>query len=173
MAAPAGVNQYLNNHYDGMTPEQLILMLYKGALDRLELARQGINENNVAKRGENIGKVIAIVSELNCSLDTTMTDESTEFLRGLYTAILTELPRVSVDNNMAIIDRTEKYILKLKEIWETDVMGKSQQPSKTPAKTRTPARGYKNSRPSGKPAARPGGYGGYSGANTSLGSIAV
>ncbi len=125
MTALAQVNQYLNNHYQGMEPEQLILLLYKGALDRIQMTREGIMEKNIQKRGENLGKLIAIVSELNASVDTKMNDESTRFLRGLYTAILTELPKVSLGNRMDILDRTEAYIKELKTIWEKDVMGKS------------------------------------------------
>ncbi len=123
MTALAQVNTYLTNHYEGMTPEQLILMLYNGALDRIENTRQGIKEKNIQKRGENLSKVIAIISELNASVDPEMNDESTRFLRGLYAAILAELPKVSMTNDVAILNRTESYINKLKQIWVTDVMG--------------------------------------------------
>jgi flagellar protein FliS len=124
MTALAQVNTYLNNHYEGMEPEQLILMLYKGALDRIHMTREAIKEQNIQKRGENLSKVIAIISELNAAIDPTMNDDSTQFLRGLYRAILVELPKVSLDNRVEILDRTENYIKKLKEIWENDVMGK-------------------------------------------------
>jgi len=123
--APAQAKEYLTNHYQGMDPEQLILLLYKGALSRIELTRQGIQEKNIQKRGENLSKVIAIVSELNASLKPEANDEGTQFLKGLYTAILTELPKVSLTNDTLILDRAEKYIARLKEIWETHVMGKT------------------------------------------------
>ena len=127
MGASVEINRYLNNHYEGMDPEQLILMLFRGALDRIRLAGEGIRENNIQKRGENLSKAIAIVSELNSSVDTTMNDESTQFLRGLYSAILTELPKVSLTNDMEILRRAHAYISKLKEIWETEVMSKGSQ----------------------------------------------
>ncbi len=123
MTALAQVNTYLTNHYEGMTPEQLILMLYNGALDRIEKTRQGIKEKNIQKRGENLSKVIAIISELNASVDLEMNDEGTRFLRGLYAAILAELPKVSMTNDIVILNRTESYIKRLKQIWVTDVMG--------------------------------------------------
>ncbi len=130
MAASAQINKYLNNHYEGMAPEQLILMLFKGTLDRIRLTWEGIEENDVKKRGENLSKTIAIISELNSSIDTTMNDESTQFLRGLYTAILSELPKVSINNDTQILKQTHSYISKLMEIWENDVMGKSPQNKK-------------------------------------------
>lgn len=135
MSTPANVNQYLQNQYEGMDPKQLILMLYKGAVDKLALAREGIKENDPQKRGENLGKVIAIISELNSSLDTNMKDEGTEFLRGLYTSMLMELPKVSIDNNLEILDRADRYIQQLMFIWKTDVMGLSAAPQeKKPTK---------------------------------------
>lgn len=149
------VDSYLNNHYEGMAPEQLILLLYKGAIDRLKLTMEGIEEKNIKKKGENLSKVIAIVSELNASVDTKMNDESTLFLRGLYNSILMELPKVSFNNDIEILKQTEAYISKLKKIWETDVMAKGnehrnnskkQKPAMTPPpladnyKTNTPGR---------------------------------
>jgi flagellar protein FliS len=135
MAAFAQVNTYLTNHYEGMTPEQLILLLYKGALDRIDLARQGIKEKNIQKRGENLSKTIAIIAELNASLHPEMMDEGTRFLRGLYMAMLTELPKVSITNDITILDRTASYLEKLKEIWQTDVMGQAaEKPQKAAVK---------------------------------------
>lgn len=125
MTQPAGMKKYMTNHYDGMTPEQLIFMLYKGALYRLQLVKQGIEEKNIQKRGENLSKVIAIIAELNASLNKDEKEESIQFLSGLYTAMLVELPKVSLNNDTQIINRTENYILKLKEIWENNVMGKA------------------------------------------------
>jgi len=139
MTALAQVNIYLNKHYEGMEPEQLILLLYKGALDRIRLTKEGIRENNIQKRGENLSKVIAIISELNLAVNPEMQDESTRFLRGLYSAILAELPKVSLNNNLQILNRTDAYITKLKEIWENDVMGKSTSKRNSPKGNRRPA----------------------------------
>lgn len=55
-----------------------------------------------------------------------MTDESTRFLRGLYTAILTELIKVTLNNDLETLDRAEAYIARLKDIWEKDVMAKEE-----------------------------------------------
>ncbi|WDP89776.1 MAG: flagellar export chaperone FliS [Desulfobacter sp.] len=122
MAAYQQVNNYLTNYYEGMTPEQLILLLFNGALNRLTLTKEGIIEKDAKKKGENLSKAIAIISELNASVDASMEDESTIFLRGLYTAILTELPKVTLNNDLTTLGRAHRYITRLKEIWESDVM---------------------------------------------------
>ena len=110
--------------YDEMDPNRLILMLYEGAIKRIILARQGIKNDNPKLRGENIGKAIAIIAELNACLDTTIKTEEINFLRGLYAAMLVELPKVSVSGDIKILDRAEKYMKELKKIWETTVMNK-------------------------------------------------
>jgi flagellar protein FliS len=122
MPAMNKMNTYLNNHYEGMTPEKLIQMLYRGALRYINLTREGVQEKNIPKRGENLSKTIAIVSELYASLDPDMHDESIQFLRGLYSSILVELPKVALTNDIRILDRAYRYLERLDSIWETDVM---------------------------------------------------
>ncbi|MCK5312104.1 MAG: flagellar export chaperone FliS [Desulfobacteraceae bacterium] len=124
MSAATNMNTYLNNHYQGKTPEQLIQMLYQGALRNLSLAKQGIDENNPRKRGEHLGKAIAIITELYTSLDTEIKDEPIQFLRELYSNMLTELPKVSLNNDSKAIDLTYSYIKQLNHIWETEVLNK-------------------------------------------------
>lgn len=124
MSAATNMNTYLNNHYQGKTPEELIQMLYKGALRNLRLAKQGIDEKNPRKRGEHLGKAIAIITELYTSLDTEIKDESIQFLRELYSNMLTELPKVSLNNDSKAIDLTYSYIKQLNHIWETEVLNK-------------------------------------------------
>ena len=150
MSVAKNLNTYLNNHYDGMTPEKLIHLLYKGALQNLTCAREGIIEKSPKKRGEHLSKVIAIVSELNASIDPTMNDESTRFLRGLYTSLLTELPKVSITNEVKTIDLAYSYLEKLNEIWETQVLNNAGERPTAPA-TATPSYGGYNSGNTMKP----------------------
>ena len=120
--------------YDEIDPKKLILMLYEGAVKRIRLARKGIVENDPRMRGENLGKAIAIISELNASLDTSKESEEILFLAGLYQAMLVELPKVSLSDDVVILDRAEKYLMELKRIWETHVMKKGA-PSQTSAQS--------------------------------------
>ncbi len=126
MSAATSMNTYLNNHYQGKTPEQLIQMLYQGALRNITLAKQGIKENNPKKRGEHLGKTIAIITELYSSLDKEIEDESIQYLTQLYGNMLTELPKVSLSNDVKVLDLTHSYIKRLNQIWETEVLNKKQ-----------------------------------------------
>jgi flagellar secretion chaperone FliS len=112
--------------YDEIDPQKLILMLYEGAIKRIVFAREGIKKNDPKVRGENLGKAIAIIAELNASLDENIKTEEIDFLRGLYTAMLTELPKVSVNEDVKILDRAEKYLTQLKKIWVETVMDQTE-----------------------------------------------
>ncbi|MCW7752386.1 flagellar export chaperone FliS [Desulfobotulus sp. H1] len=122
MSAATAYKTYQSNHFEGMDPRRLILMLYDGALRFLKGAREGALENNPQKRGENLGRAIAIISELQNSLNPAMNDDATEFLRGLYTSILAELPTASITNSVKPIEQTERYIAQLRKIWAEEVM---------------------------------------------------
>lgn len=124
MLAHNARNAYLQAKVQPETdPKRLILMLYEGALENIRLAREGIEEHNAAKRGEHLSRAVAIVSELYTALDPTVTDESIDFLRGLYQAMLVELAQVAVAHDAQVLDLAYRYLEALKQIWEHDVMG--------------------------------------------------
>ncbi len=99
-------------------PVKLIYLMYERTLVHLLEAEEGIREKNPKKRGENLGKAIAIIAELNASVKEDDNSESACFLRGLYSAILTELPKTAVSNDLEILQQSRRYIQRLKEIWE-------------------------------------------------------
>lgn len=103
-------------------PVKLIHLLYERVLVHLELAEQGIAAHDIKARGENLSKAIAIISELNASIKDADDTEAAGFLRSLYSAILIELPKVSLSNDIEIIRRSSRYLHRLLEIWESTAM---------------------------------------------------
>jgi flagellar protein FliS len=99
-------------------PVKLIAMMYERVLVHLQMAEEGVMEKKPQKRGEHLGKAIAIITELYASVKEGDDSDGAVFLRGLYGAILVELPKVSVSGNVEILQQTRKYIERLKEIWE-------------------------------------------------------
>lgn len=103
-------------------PVRLIHMMYERILTHLQYAEAGIKEGNPKKRGENLGKAIALITELNASIKQDDESEAAHFLRGLYNSILMELPKVSVSGKVDVLRQTARYIKELKKIWEETAM---------------------------------------------------
>jgi len=97
-------------------------MAYTRVLSLLDCAKDGIRQHDPKMRGENLSKAIALISELNASIEQGDDGEVAAFLRGLYQAILDELGKVSVNEDIQVIDQAQVYIIKLKEIWENTAM---------------------------------------------------
>jgi flagellar biosynthetic protein FliS len=96
-------------------------------LKHLRLAREGIAEGDARKRGEHLSRAVAIVSTLHTSLEGDAADEPIAFLRGLYQSMLVELGKVAVTHDVNILDLAFRYLERLKQIWEHDVMGRPSQ----------------------------------------------
>ncbi|GIX47097.1 MAG: hypothetical protein KatS3mg131_1308 [Candidatus Tectimicrobiota bacterium] len=105
-------------------PKKLILMLYEGALKHVRLAKEGILAKNARQRGENLSRAIAIISALHAALDEKVRDEPIEFLRGLYVSMMLALSRVAVTHDVETLERAARYLERLRDIWQHEVMGK-------------------------------------------------
>ena len=115
-------NAYTQTDILTTDPYKLILMLYDGAIRHLFLARQAIQDGDPAARGEHLGKVIGIVTELLSSVEGGPENEAATFLRGLYSAILAELPGVNVTGDVEPVNLSIKYLAQLRNIWKEKVM---------------------------------------------------
>jgi flagellar secretion chaperone FliS len=124
MATHYARNAYLQAKVQPETnPKRLILMLYEGALEDLRLAKEAIEQQHARQRGEHLSRAAAIVLTLLTSLDSNVTDEPIAFLRGLYQAILVALSQVAITHDVKVLELAFRYLERLKQIWEQDVMG--------------------------------------------------
>ncbi len=103
-------------------PKKLILLLFEEALRRIINTKEGIEENNPKKKGENLSRVIDIVSTLQANLDSSNQTEEINFLRGLYQSIMLELQKVTVLNDLKTLQLTFNYLSELKTIWQETVL---------------------------------------------------
>ncbi len=101
-----------------INPVRLIQLIYERLLTHLEIAEEGILQNDAQKKGENLSCAIALVTELVASIKENDNSEAASFLRGLYIAILAELPKAVISNDVEIVRIASRYILNLQKIWE-------------------------------------------------------
>ena len=83
-----GLGAYRKTSVHTATKEQILLMLYQAAIKSCKKAIEAINENNIARKGEHIGKLQDIIIELNNSLDFEVGEDVAKELSALYDYIL-------------------------------------------------------------------------------------
>ena len=113
---PAGYAGYRNVIVNTIeNKEEVLLMLYEGALIALRIARRGIEEKNPKLRGENISKVLAILTEFDCVLDKEKGGELAENMTDLYRHMMNRLGTANVKNDPEALEEVERLLSELYE----------------------------------------------------------
>jgi flagellar protein FliS len=97
---------------------QIVVLLYDAAIQSIELARTGIESNNIKDKGRFLGRAISIVGELNSVLDFERGGEIAVSLHRLYEYILTELIAANARNNTRHLDGPLRCLMTLREGWQ-------------------------------------------------------
>ncbi len=100
------------------TPIELVQMLYDGALKAIWAAQGHIMRKNISGKGESISKAIAIIEELNDSLNHDAGGDISRNLEALYDYMTGRLVRSNVDSDPAPLKEVEKLLSELSEAWE-------------------------------------------------------
>ncbi len=117
--APATHQAYTHSAIQGTDrKERILLMLYEGAVKFARFAKNGIEKNNPKIKGENISKMMAILTELDCALDRESGEVLADNLSGLYRYMMDRLTFANIKNNMGALDEVERLLLELKEAFE-------------------------------------------------------
>lgn len=98
---------------------QIVVLLYEGAIRSIELARQGIEMNNLKDKGRFLGRAISIVGELNSVLDYERGGEIARSLHRLYDYMLAELLQANLRNNPRHLEGPLRCLVTLREAWQT------------------------------------------------------
>lgn len=111
------VNQYQQNQIATASKEQILLMLYDGAIRFCQQAKIAIDDNDMATKGKYVGKSMAIISELTTSLDHEIGGEIAKDLDALYGYMLKELSTANMKNDKGPIDIVVKLLKDLRQTW--------------------------------------------------------
>ena len=95
--------------------EEILLMLYEGALISLKIARRGIREKNPKLKGEKISKVLAILTELDCALDRENGMDLADKISALYGYMMNRLTIANIKNDPEALDEVEQLLGELYE----------------------------------------------------------
>lgn len=110
-------NQYQQNQIMTASQEQILLMLYDGAI---RFCRQAIGASEAGDTAEKLGriaKVFAIITEFSNSLNHEIGGEIAADLDGLYQFMLRELSKARKDTSGEHLQNVEKLLVELRMTW--------------------------------------------------------
>ncbi|QQG65997.1 flagellar export chaperone FliS [Desulfobulbus oligotrophicus] len=110
-------NQYLASTVFSASPEQLLLMLYDGAIRFISLAIQAIDNNQIDRRTLFINKTTAIISEFAATLDHSRDAQLTADLDALYRYMLTRMMQANLKNEATPLIEVKEMLVDLRATW--------------------------------------------------------
>jgi len=113
----SGYQQYQQNQIATASKEQILLMLYDGAIRFSKQAREAIKEGDMAEKGKYIGKTMAIIAEFASSLDHEIGGDIAKNLDGLYNYMLKELSKANLKNESGSMDIVCNMLCELRATW--------------------------------------------------------
>ncbi len=113
----AYTNQYQHNQILTASQEQILLMLYDGAIRFCRQAIEANNNGDIPYKLGRIAKVFAIVTEFSNSLNHDIGGKIAEDLDGLYHFMLKELGQARTDSSGKHLKDVEKLLVDLRQTW--------------------------------------------------------
>lgn len=119
MPMPGALDTYRRTQVQSATPLELVTMLYDGALRFLDSARTAIEQRNIAARRNALSRVLAIISELQSTLNLEHGGEIAASLDRLYNYSNLRLLDAAARNDVAAIDEVKALLATLRDGWDT------------------------------------------------------
>ena len=111
------VDQYKNAGVETVSPVQLVVKLYDGALRFLTQADQAIANNDFSTRGRSLSKAHAIISELQSTLDTRHAPDLCRELDRLYEYVLHQITQCAVTGKADLLKSPLRILTELRGAW--------------------------------------------------------
>ncbi len=113
----AYMNQYQKNQVSTASSEQILIMLYDGAIRFVHQADEAMASGKKVQKLESISKAMAIITELANTLDHEVGGEIAENLDALYSYMTRELTRANLKNDRELLKVVETLLSDLRETW--------------------------------------------------------
>ncbi|MCK6593859.1 MAG: flagellar export chaperone FliS [Bacteriovoracaceae bacterium] len=113
-----GYGAYKKTAVSTASKEQILLMLYQAAIKNCKKAIEAIEERNISKKGEHIGKLQDIVIELNNSLDFEIGGDIAKELSSLYDYILFSSTQANIKIDPEPLEGCLKVLNTLYDGWQ-------------------------------------------------------
>ena len=126
-----GLGAYKKTSVETASKEQILLMLYQAAIKNCKKGIEAIEQKNVAKKGEYIGKMQDIVVELSNSLDFEVGGEVAKELASLYDYILYASTQANIKLDKTQLEGCLRVLNTLYDGWTESIKNLKQNPNST------------------------------------------
>ena len=113
----AYTNQYQQNNIYTATPEQILIMLYDGAIRFTRQAMLAEEQGNQVQKLERISKTMAIITEFSNTLNHDIGGKIAADLDGLYQFMIRELNAARKDTTGKSLKTVEGLLVDLRKTW--------------------------------------------------------
>ncbi|SDK06327.1 flagellar protein FliS [Ferrimonas sediminum] len=100
------------------SPHKVVQLLLGGSIDKLIQSKLAIETNQVAKKGELMGRSMEIITHLKASLDREQGGEIAANLASLYEYVLRRIAEANAGNDSGIVDEVVDLLKTVKEGWD-------------------------------------------------------
>jgi flagellar protein FliS len=120
MTVPSrAANQYFRTQVQSSSPVELVVMLYDQALRSTAAAREAMARRDIPARRAAISRAMAIVSELQNTLDMERGGAIAQELDRLYDWITSRLLDATLKQDATPIDEVVRVLETLRDAWST------------------------------------------------------
>lgn len=116
-ALARAANVYQQTHIHSRSPLELVVMLYDGAIRFVGEAKAALERRDLTAKREAISRTLAIVSELQSTLNMQDGGEIASSLDNLYTYVTSRLLEANMQSDVTKLDEIAKLLGILRGAW--------------------------------------------------------
>jgi flagellar protein FliS len=116
-ALARAANAYQQTHVHSRSPLELVVMLYDGALRFVGEARSALDRRDLTAKREAISRTLAIISELQSTLNMQEGGDIAQSLDGIYTYLTSRLLEANIQSDASKLDEIAKLLGTLRSAW--------------------------------------------------------
>lgn len=111
------LKQYQKNQMETATPEQILILLYDGAIQYLNKAKIAVERNDIEQIQKNLTGCERIILEFMSTLDIKNGGALAQNLYRLYDYLYNTLVDVNVSKDEKKLDEVLRHLVSLRETW--------------------------------------------------------
>ena len=116
------VKQYQKSSIETASREQILIMLYDGAIQFLNKAKIAMQNKEIENSHNNLIAAQKIIQEFIDSMDREVAPQLAENLISLYEYFIRRLIQANIKKQIEPIDEVLKYLKSLKATWEQAII---------------------------------------------------